>query len=102
MKAPEKPPYGSPCNGCGFCCAAVPCGIAIEYIPDHPTEGPCQAMEFAEGRFFCGMIRRPGHYMGLPNDWADDILGGMIAEALGAGRGCDADDGVLDLVEMAT
>ncbi|WP_419952507.1 hypothetical protein [Methylobacterium sp.] len=59
-------------------------------------------MEFADGRFFCGMIRRPSHYMGLPNDWADDMLGGMIAEALGAGQGCDADDGVLDLVELAS
>lgn len=48
-------------------------------------------MEFDAGRFVCGMIRQPGHYMGLP-DWADAYMGGLFAAALGAGRGCDADD----------
>lgn len=87
-----KPAHGSPCNGCGWCCAAEPCGVAREHIPGHPAEGPCLALEHEAGRFVCGMIRRPSHYMRLPNDWADVVLGEMIATALGAGRGCDADD----------
>lgn len=86
-----KPRLGLPCNGRGYCCATEPCGIAREFIPHHPEEGPCLAMEFDAGRFVCGMIRRPGHYMGLP-DWADAHMGGLFADALGAGRGCDADD----------
>lgn len=90
-RPPVKPGYGSPYNGCSYCCAAEPCAIALEHIPDHPDEGPCLALEFEGGRFVCGMIRRPGHYMRLPHDWADEIMGGMIAEALGAGRGCDAE-----------
>lgn len=90
QRLPLKPAYDTPCNGCGFCCAAEPCRIAREFIPDHPEEGPCLAMEFEAGRFVCGMIRRPGHYMQLP-DWADAHLGGLFAQALGAGRGCDAD-----------
>jgi hypothetical protein len=90
-RLPVKPAYGSPCNGCGFCCAAEPCAIALEHIAGHPAEGPCLALEFEGGRFVCGMIRRPGHYMGLPNDWADGPIGAMIANALGAGRGCDAE-----------
>ena len=91
-RLPVKPAMGSPCNGCGWCCAEEPCGVARQYIPDHPEEGPCLALEWAVGRFACGMIRRPSHYMLLPNDWADEAIGSMIAEALGAGRGCDADD----------
>jgi len=91
-RLPAKPATGSPCNGCGWCCAEEPCGVARQFIPDHPAEGPCLALEWVEGRFSCGMIRRPSHYMQLPNDWADGVLGGMIADALGAGRGCDAED----------
>ncbi|WP_244013351.1 hypothetical protein [Methylobacterium sp. J-068] len=90
-RLPLKPVYGTPCNGCGFCCAAEPCGIARQFIPDHPEEGPCRAMEFEGGRFVCGMIRRPGHYIGLP-DWGDPHMGALFAGALGAGKGCDADD----------
>ena len=90
-KAPPKPASGSPCNGCGFCCAAEPCGVALNHIPGCSAQGPCPAMEFEAGRFFCGMIRRPSHYMQLPNAWADEVLGDMIAQALGAGRGCDAE-----------
>jgi hypothetical protein len=87
-----KPRLGQPCNGCGLCCAMEPCGIAREFIPDHPEEGPCRAMERHDGRFVCGMMRRPSHYMGLPNDWADEHVGSMFAAALGSGQGCDADD----------
>ncbi|MDP4027071.1 hypothetical protein Q8W71_31260 [Methylobacterium sp. NEAU 140] len=89
-RLPPKPPVGAACNGCGFCCAAEPCGIAREYI-GAGAEGPCPALEFEAGRFWCGMVRRPGHYLGLPHDWADAAIGATVAEALGAGRGCDAE-----------
>lgn len=71
-----------------------PCAIARERILTHPGEGACVAVERkGEGdRFVCGMIRRPGHYTQLPNDWADAHLGALFAEALGAGKDCDADD----------
>lgn len=98
-RVPFKPAFGLPCNGCGYCCAEAPCGVATQFIPDHPEEGPCRAMEFDAGQFVCGMIRHPSRYMpDLQNDWADGVLGGMIAEALGAGRGCDADDPEKDWV----
>jgi hypothetical protein len=95
-----KPVHGSPCNGCGMCCAIEPCGIAREFIPDHPEEGPCLAMEFDTGRFVCGMIRRPGHYIRLP-DWGDAHMGALFAKALGAGKGCDADYPELHLTRRA-
>ncbi|AWB26192.1 hypothetical protein DA075_35570 (plasmid) [Methylobacterium currus] len=91
-KAPPKPEFGSPCNGCGFCCAAEPCGIARRFIPGCGEEGPCPAMEFEGGRFWCGMVRRPGHYLGLPA-CGDEEMGAMIGESLGTGKGCCADVG---------
>ncbi|MCP1551656.1 MULTISPECIES: hypothetical protein [Methylorubrum] len=95
-----KPPTGSPCNGCGYCCAAEPCGIAREFI-GAGLEGPCPALEHEGGRFVCGMIVRPLVYLGRaagldgaadagPGE-ADAMIGSQIAEALGAGRGCDAE-----------
>lgn len=90
--APEKPAFGSPCNGCGFCCAAEPCGVARQFVPGAIEGAPCPAMEFEHGRFWCGMVRRPGHYLGLPA-WGDEEMGAMIGEALGAGKGCCADVG---------
>lgn len=100
-RLPVKPPTGSPCNGCGWCCAEEPCGIAREFIGAR-SEGPCPALERQGGRFVCGMIVRPLVYLGRaagldgaaeaePGE-ADAMIGSQIAEALGAGRGCDAED----------
>ncbi len=90
-RGPAKPLLGEPCNGCGYCCAVEPCGLAREYIsPD--IHGPCPALEFENGRFHCGLVRRPSLYMRLPNDWADPILGSLFSQALGVGKGCDAED----------
>ncbi|SFV14608.1 hypothetical protein SAMN02799631_05924 [Methylobacterium sp. 174MFSha1.1] len=91
-KAPPKPEFGSPCNGCGFCCAAEPCGVARQFVPGAVKGAPCPAMEFEHGRFWCGMVRRPGHYLGLPA-WGDEEMGAMIGEALGTEKGCCADVG---------
>lgn len=90
----EKPRHGHSCNGCGYCCATEVCALGRKYIVtvDDDHEGACPALEFEGDRFWCGLVRHAGRYMGLPNDWADPVLGSMIAEALGAGRGCDASD----------
>ena len=90
QRMPVKPAKGEGCNGFGYCCAEEPCAIAVEYI-GAGAEGPCPALEFDEGRAWCGLVRHASQYLDLPNDWADKILGEMFATALGAGRGCDAD-----------
>lgn len=90
-RALHKPAFGALCNGCGVCCALDPCAIAHQWIDANAGE-PCPALEFGEGRFWCGMVRRPSHYMRLSNDWGDRILGSAIATALGVRRGCDASD----------
>ncbi|MFJ7441275.1 hypothetical protein ACIQW5_26935 [Methylorubrum thiocyanatum] len=99
-RLPVKPAYGSPCNGCGWCCASEPCGIAREFI-GADGEGPCPALEREGGRFVCGLIIRPLVYLGraagldgadeAQPEEADALLGSQIAEALGAGKGCCAD-----------
>lgn len=101
-RLPVKPAYGSPCNGCGWCCASEPCGIAREFIGSD-GEGPCPALEHEGGRFVCGLIVRPLVYLGrlaglAERDFAPSrindlgaLIGSEIAEALGAGKGCCAD-----------
>lgn len=88
-RAPEKPKWGEPCNGCGFCCAAEPCDIAREFIG--ATKGPCPAMEFDAGRFWCGMVRSPHKYLGVA-EWVGDSMRAPFQLLLGVGRGCDSED----------
>ena len=85
--APRYPGFGAPCNGCGFCCAAESCGLAVEFIGT--TTGPCPAMEFDDGRFLCGLVRNPSKYLDTPA-FGDHMLGAIFAQVLGVGRGCDS------------
>ncbi|MGE8128941.1 hypothetical protein ACQKQD_18370 [Methylobacterium sp. NPDC080182] len=93
-RGPEKPRFGEPCNGCGYCCALQPCAIAQEYLGAEDV-GPCPALLFdhQDDRFRCGMVVSPTRFMFLPPDAeADLILGTMFAEMLAVGRGCDSED----------
>ncbi len=47
-------------------------------------------MEFADGRFWCGLVRTPSEYLDTPA-FGDHVLGAIFAQALGVGRGCDSD-----------
>jgi hypothetical protein len=80
----------SSCLGCGKCCKAIPCQIAIWTIGYFV---PCKALEFEDGRHWCGMIRNPSKYvdLGPPAEWKDRFLGNEIKNLLGIGRGCDSD-----------
>lgn len=84
-----KPLEGQPCNGCGYCCHMSACDLALEYL-GAAQEGPCPALEFEDDRFWCGLVRNAGQYMGLANEWADPALGSLIGQALGIEKGCDA------------
>lgn len=87
LAIPRKPPEGDPCNGCGLCCATVLCALAVELLG--AREPPCPAMEFAEGRFWCGLARRPSRYCGTPSV-RDRRMRVLIEAALAIGEGCDA------------
>ena len=83
-----------------------PCEIATEFW-GAAEAGVCPALErnAATGGTACGMIVRPLHYLisdglqrlgGRADDPALQLshieLSQSIAQALGAGRGCDSDD----------
>lgn len=78
-RAPEKPRFGAPCNGCGYCCAAEQCHLSLEIFG--AVGAPCPAMQFEGGRFYCGVLRD-----------SPPMIQPTIAFLLGIGRGCDADD----------
>ena len=86
----QKPKVGSPCNGCGFCCQREACHLSKQYL--NSTAAPCVALEYRDGRSWCGLVREPSKYMGLERDWADAHISSLLAHALGLGMGCDADD----------
>ncbi len=81
--APEKAPFGSPCNGCGYCCAAEVCVVG-QGLFGKETPAPCPALEFADGRFWCGAVRVA--------DGAGKHVGMYLRMRLGIGVGCDTDD----------
>lgn len=98
----EKPLEGSPCNGCGICCIASVCELGLA-LGDNQN---CRALiRNHDGSFTCGLVHDPYSYLDseslMPWLVLDELKGGhtgelalkeMNAKALGAGRGCDADD----------
>lgn len=88
----KKPELGRPCNGCGHCCEQEVCQLGMDFIRIVPTVTPCPALEVEGGRAYCGLVRRPAHYM-----FGEDVpasqtgwLSAQFAAALGFGHGCDA------------
>jgi hypothetical protein len=75
---PDQPATGSPCNGCGACCAAEVCAIGRMAMPN--AQAPCPALRYGDGRVWCGLVLAEAA-SGMPT---------LIADALGIGRGCCA------------
>lgn len=89
---PLKPDFGSPCNGCGVCCKAIPCVLARDMI--HAVEGPCPALEWDDGRYWCGLLKNAQkHVPGLrEKPWADPVIREMILQTGAFGAGCDSSE----------
>ena len=85
-----KPRFRLPCNGCGICCLTEVCETMHELVSD--AIGPCPALEFETGRYWCGLVRHPHKYLGIGFQEADTVLGPMVAEAIGVGQGCSMED----------
>jgi hypothetical protein len=90
----DRPGFGQPCNGCGHCCREEACDLSVQYLKS--TVAPCIALEFDDGRYWCGLIRHPAKYLGL-KEWANEFalaeLSPKFAYMLRLGAGCDADFG---------
>lgn len=95
-----KPAYRDPCNGCGLCCKLELCVLAESIFPG--AVAPCPALEWEDGRAWCGMVRHPSRHLGLNFNFpisadtvtiAENSLRAYIAEGLGIGLGCGMEDG---------
>lgn len=75
-----KPLFGDPCNNCGACCLAGPCGVAEALLG--ATVGRCPALrQDPLGGYLCGILTEAP----LPEAAKE-----AAAVAIGAGLGCDA------------
>lgn len=87
--APAKPDEGQPCNGCGVCCALETCPVARLHFLQ--KIGPCPALEWSSGqsRYQCGLLVRPGNYLGWLPPAGESIARRLFARWIAAGKGCD-------------
>lgn len=83
MKDLEKPSYGLPCNGCGWCCKTEVCAIGKEAF-GHKQSAPCPALINDGKRYYCGFV--------IAEETSPLRTTPIIATALGIGKGCCADD----------
>lgn len=87
-EAPQKPPPGAACNGCGVCCAAEPCPLGA--LLSRRRNGECVALQWHAdaARYRCGVVDDPARWLRwLPRRWGVALASRWIA----AGAGCDCD-----------
>lgn len=77
---PVKPPFASPCNGCGLCCQLELCVVGKLMFP--LEEAPCPALVKRDGRTFCAVVL-------MEKQTGVDPL---VARTLGIGHGCSMAD----------
>jgi uncharacterized cysteine cluster protein YcgN (CxxCxxCC family) len=90
----QKPAQWEPCNGCGACCQNEACKLSRDHLGS--TVAPCIALEWHNGKYRCGLLIRPAHYIPdvsklLGKRYAKSILAPLFGVALGVGKGCDAE-----------
>lgn len=80
VQLPKKPRYGSPCNGCGICCALQICQVGEMAFPG--AKAPCPALKISGDRTVCELV-------------VVEVVHGLepkIQEALAIGQGCTMED----------
>ncbi|MES2888848.1 MAG: hypothetical protein V4739_12680 [Pseudomonadota bacterium] len=90
-KAPAKPAWGAPCNGCGVCCLSEPCPIGR--VLSRRLRGACVAVRWApdQRRYTCGVVEAPQRWWPLPWRWTQRLAAHWSRRWIAAGRGCDCD-----------
>lgn len=59
------------------------------------VKGPCPALEYEHGRTWCGLIRHPRKYLGLPFDMPEELeqfFATGVKDVNGVGEGCQMKD----------
>jgi hypothetical protein len=93
-RSPQKPSFGAPCNGCGVCCAAAPCPVAMAFL--FQFRGKCRALLWQDERYVCGMVVCPDTYVKLlPKAWREGSCR-FFASRIAAGQGCDSTAEMVD------
>ncbi|MBV1775668.1 hypothetical protein KSF73_08045 [Burkholderiaceae bacterium DAT-1] len=87
--APLKPAFGAPCNGCGVCCAAEPCPVAMRRFK--VRTGPCPALIWDASRYHCGLLYDTPRYWPKTPAWLLPVMRWWVARAISARSGCDSD-----------
>lgn len=87
-----KPKFREPCNGCGLCCKLQVCEAGKLFLGT--TSTPCPALEYESNRYWCGLVRRPHHYLGITFAEADTILSPGFYTLIAGGQGCGMEDEV--------
>lgn len=87
--APTKPATGSPCNGCGVCCAAETCPAGrVLFLK---VKGPCPALLWGDERYHCGLLVAPGKHLRWLPRFMNRFAQRIFTRSIAAGAGCDSD-----------
>jgi hypothetical protein len=86
----EKPRFGDKCNGCGLCCASQLCDLAEQQFAG--AVAPCPALEWEDGRTYCGLVRHPSRHLKINFAGADNSLAPLTEQLIAVGQGCGMPD----------
>ena len=89
--APDKPPEGVPCNGCGLCCAAMPCPLSRALLGHRRNACPALQWHADAQHYRCGLIAAPQQYLRWLPRVANSLFRRFARRYLAIGQGCDSD-----------
>ncbi len=84
-----------PCSQCGRCCQEEVCIIGEEMFQIPFTETPCPALEYKEGKHWCGFIvNTEPHARAAGINWPTQdysFITEWLTRLMNFGCGCDAE-----------
>jgi len=90
QSAPSKPAIGQACNGCGVCCAAAPCPVALVFL--WQWRGACRALlwDAAQQMYRCGMVLQPQSFVRVFPIFLSSVFKKLIRRWIAADTVCDS------------